>query len=220
MNNKLLKTIILFFLISSSSFFCFAQNSNKTRSEKLQNSLFAIKLNASYTNEFPLYNMNQFSKSAIGVTIGYDFSLLPDFSKNLDVGFYGRVAFHNFIPYSFQLEKLYSYCFSDGIFMEYYLPQDFSIYFSLGGGFLISDISFVSAQQGSINDIYYDFALESDLCLRKGVLNLKKSALGFFTGCHFAFYNEKTEFFCTVGPSFGLLLNFTPKNASSNGIKR
>ena len=86
--------------------------------------------------------------------------------------------------------------------------------------FLISDIYFVSGQKGTIEDIYYDFMIESDLQIRKLFLSFNKANILLTSGCHFAFYNEKSNSFCTIGPTFGLMLNFKESKVLSKGINR
>ena len=103
---------------------------------------------------------------------------------------------------------------------QFLLPQNISISYSLGAGFLISDIYFVSGQKGTIEDIYYDFMIESDLQIRKLFLSFNKANILLTSGCHFAFYNEKSNSFCTIGPTFGLMLNFKESKVLSKGINR
>lgn len=214
---KKINKILLCYLLITISFFSYAETS---RTERLSETLSGFKLAASYTNAFPLYNMDDFSKCSTGGSAGFEFALFPMFSENLDLGFYGRAAFQNFIPYSLQLEKLYSYSFGGGIFAEWFLPQDISLAASAGAGFLISEVEFVSAEKDSIDDVYYDFMLEGDLSVRKNFIKFPRANVLLSAGCHFAFYNEKSESFCTLGPSFGVLLNFKQNKGAVSGVNR
>lgn len=215
-SHPLLKLSLVLCIMAISSNFCFAQNQDTQKNDagtgQLLSVLSLFKLAAGYTNSFPLYNMSDFSKCSVGAVAGFEFALLPSFLKNTDLGFYGRTAFQNFIPYSLQLTKLYSYSFGGGLYGETFLPQAFSLAYSVGAGFLISEVNFVSAEKSSIDDVYYDFMLESDVGLRKKIVSLKNANLIFSTGCHFAFYNEKSESFCTLGPTFSILVDFKTDN--------
>ncbi len=209
---KIIKLFLTVCIVSVCSSFCFAD----TKTDAL-NELSRFKINVNYTNGFPLYNMNDFSKSSVGANLGCEFALFQTLLKNTDFGFYGRASFQNFIPYSLQLDKLCSYSFSAGIYGEYFLPQDISIAYSLGAGFLISEIKFLSSEKGIIDDVYYDFMLESDLSVRKVMLDFDKVNVLLCTGCHFAFYHEKTESFLTLGPTVGLKIDFKLGNSRGTG---
>lgn len=202
------KNSFVIFLISVISFSVFAADSSTK--DQLTSALSGFRLTSAYTNAFNLYNMDIYSENTIGGALGFEYTLLPELGKNLDAGFYGRTAFQNFVPDNVQLKKLNSYTFSGGLFAQWNFFQDFSILVSGGMGFLISDVDFVSAENGKINDIYYDFSIESDFSLRKTILKTKKVNLIGSAGCHWAFYNEKSESFMSIGPDFGIILDFKP----------
>lgn len=201
--------IIAFSLFSVS--ITFSSDSHKT--EQINSVLSELRITSCYTNGFNLYNMDKYSKNSIGAALGFEFTILPEIASNFDLGFYGRAAFQNFIPYSIQLLKLYSYSFSGGFYGQWNLPSDISLLLSAGAGFLISDLDFLSAEKGNINDIYYDFMIEADFSVRKAIIKTKKINLLGSAGCHTAFYNEKTENFMNIGPAFGLTIDFKPINS-------
>lgn len=208
--------LLLFGVISFSGFA--AGSSSK---DQLASALSGLRLTSAYTNAFNLYNMDIYSKNTYGAALGFEYTLLPELGKNSDVGFYGRTAFQNFVPDNVQLKKLYSYTFSGGLFAQWNFPKDFNLMFSGGMGFLISDVDFVSAEKGMVNDIYYDFSIESDLSLRKIILKTKNVNLMGSAGCHWAFFNEKSESFMNIGPEFGLILDFMPFGTKPvAGVKR
>lgn len=223
---KTVKKILWVLTFLSAAAFCSAaeKTSENTydQSAMLKAAASGLKITSSYTNAFSIYNMDKYSKNAVGATLGFEYSLLPEFAPNLDLGFYGRASFQDFIPSNLQLIQLLSYGFSGGLFCQWNLNQDISMLLSAGGGFLISQLDFISMEKGSINDVYYDFMLEADFSLRAPFYKGKSVNLLFAPGCHFAFYNEKTESFCSLGPVFGFICDFKPcrNSKSSSGAKK
>lgn len=214
---KVFITIIITFICSN---LCFANDEQNNINQNISSALSRLKLGTSYINGFSLYNMNEFSKYNYGASVSFECDIFQAIPNKINLGFYGRSSFQDFVPNNLQLEKLYSYSFSNGLYSEFLLPQNISISYSLGAGFLISDICFVSGEKGTIEDIYYDFMIESDLQIRKTFISLKKANILLTSGCHFAFYNEKSTSFCTIGPTFGLMFNFKENNILSKGINR
>lgn len=198
------------FILTFSSFA--AETSGK---EKALNALSGLRLTTSYTNAFNLNNMDIYSKNTYGGTLGFEYTLLPELFRNFDLGFYGRAAIQNFVPINNQLIELRGYSFSGGILAQYQLPLDFSLFLSGGMGFLICDLDFISAEKGTINDIYYDYMIETNFQVRKTILKTKIINLLGNAGLHIAYYNEKTEDFSNIGPTFGLCLDFKPLNSRS-----
>lgn len=201
-------------------FFAFELSAEKSKNEMFSMVLSGLRITTSYINTFNLNDMERYSKNSYGGNIGFEYTLFPQMVKNVDLGFYGRAAFLNFVPYNVQLVRLYSYSFSSGLFGQFYLPYDFSLQMSFGAGFLISDIDFVSAEKGKINDIYYDFMIESDFNIRKAILKTKIVNLLGTAGCHYAFYNEKSESFMSIGPVFGLIVDFKPFCSKKSGVQK
>ena len=218
--SKLFFTIAITFIFSNLCFATNKQNPSTNINQNISAALSRLKLSANYMNGFSLYNMNEFSKYNYGVSVCLECDIFQVLANKIDIGIYGRSSFQNFVPSNLQLEKLHSYSFSNGLYSEFLLPQNISISYSLGAGFLISDIYFVSGQKGTIEDIYYDFMIESDLQIRKLFLSFNKANILLTSGCHFAFYNEKSNSFCTIGPTFGLMLNFKESKVLSKGINR
>lgn len=197
--------------------FAFELSAEKSKNEMLSMVLSGLRITSSYTNAFNLHDMEKYSENSYGGNIGLEYTLLPELVKNVDLGFYGRAAFLNFVPCNVQLVRLYSYSFSSGFFGQLNLPCEFSLQMSFGAGFLISDIDFVSAEKGKINDIYYDFMIESDFNIRKELLKTKLVSFLGTAGCHYAFYNEKSESFMSIGPVFGLIVDFKPFGSRKTG---
>lgn len=206
---KHLKPVLSFILAFCLSSWTFAESTPAPR-EQFASALSGLRLTSAYTNAYNLYNMDRYSRNSYGGAVGFEYTLLPEISKKFDLGFYSRAAFQDFVPCNIQLAKLYSYSFSSGMFAQWNLENELSFFISAGGGFLISDIDFVSAEKGKINDIYYDFMLETDLSFRKEILRTGKISLLGSAGCHVAFYNEKTEHFMNMGPSYGIIIDFNP----------
>lgn len=202
------KNSFVFLLFGVISFSGFAAGSSSK--DQVASALSGLRVTSAYRNAFNLYNMDKYSENTFGGTLGYEYTLLPEIGKNFDLGFYGRTAIQNFVPCNVQLKKLYSYTFSGGLFAQWNFPKDFNLMFSGGMGFLISDVDFISAEKGKVCDIYYDFSIESDLSLRKIILKTKNVNLLGSAGCHWAFFNEKSEIFMNIGPEFGLILDFMP----------
>lgn len=212
---KTLKKILsITFFISAAM--CFAEESFKK--DMLNDALSKLRITSTYTNAFNLYNMDAYSEITFGGSTGFEYTLLPELWKNTDIGFYGRAAFQDFVPYNIQLKSLYAYSFSGGFFAQWNFPQDLVLNFSAGAGFLISEIDFISAEEGLVNDVYYDFMLESDVSIRKVLLKTGKADLLGIAGCHAAFYNEKSESFMNIGPCFGLTVDFRPSAAGKSDV--
>ena len=201
------KTAITLILLIVSSFSIFAKSQKQ---ELLSTTLSGLKLSAGYTNAFSLYNMDIYSKVAAGGFLDFEYTLLPELAGGLDIGFYGKASYQNFIPYNLQLNRLDSFTFSGGLFGQKNFSNDISIFLSAGAGFMINQLDFTSAEGSDIQDVYYDFALESDFYIRKKIIGNKTINLLAGPGCHFSFYNEKSKNFCTLGPEFSLSLDFKP----------
>lgn len=205
MKKKISILTLILFLITSSSIFSTTKNS-----ELLSATLSGLRLSAGYTNVFSLYNMDIYSKVAAGGFLDFEYTLLPELASGLDIGFYGKTSYQNFIPYNLQLNKLESYTFSGGLFCQKILVNDIYIFLSAGAGFMINQLDFTNAEGSEIQDVYYDFALESDFYIRKKIVGNKTINLLAGPGCHFAFYIEKSKDFCTLGPEFSLSIDFKP----------
>lgn len=202
------KKILLSFAILLSCSVSFL--SAKSQSGILSSALSGLRISSGYTNAFSLYNMDTYSKIAPGAFLGYEYTLLPDLSRGLDAGFYGKTSYQYFVPYNLQLNRLESFTFSGGLFFQFNLKNDISIVVSTGAGFMIDIIDFTSAEGKQINDVYYDFALEGDFYIRKKIDGNKNCLLLMGPGCHFSFYNEKTKNYCSLGPGFSLCIDFKP----------
>lgn len=205
-----IKTICFLILFVCVATTLFSQEKSSDKSELLGSALSAIRLSAAYTNAIPLYNMDEYSKIATGGFIGLEHTLLPELFTAFDVGLYGKISYQSFVPYNLQLNSLDTFTFATGLFCQKNLANDFAVFFSLGAGFMISMLDFTSAEGKVIEDVYYDFALESDLFLRKKILSTNTFFLLMGSGCHFAFYNEKSQNFCSLGPAFSLSIDFNP----------
>lgn len=212
------KVFVYFLLLCICSASVFSQTSeNKKSDEKssgksalVGSALSALRLSSGYTNAYPLYNMNQYSKIAAGGFLALEHTILPGLYTNFDAGLYGKFSYQNYIPYNLQLNSLNACTFASGLFCQKNLPDDFAVFFSLGAGFMISMLDFTSAEGKEIDDVYYDFALEVDLFIRKKVYGNNTFFLLMGPGCHFSFYNEESKNFCSMGPAFSLSIDFKP----------
>lgn len=200
---KILTLFLCFF-----SELCFSNES--IINNRLYDTLSDFKIKASYTNSFNLFDINEYSQNTYGANLEIEHTILSEFLTNTDLGLYAKASFQNFVPDNIQLIKLTGYGFSGGIFTQWNIRNDISFNSSLGTGFLISDINFISAEKGKINDIYYDFLLEGNFSARKTILKTKYFNLDGNTDFHIAFYNEKSNSFINMGPAFGLIINFKP----------
>ncbi len=206
--------ICLLFFLGASVPFASAKSAGteKTsgRAELLSAALSGFRISSGYTNAFSLYNMDMYSKIAAGGFLGLEYTLLPDLFADFDAGFYSKTSYQYFVPYNMQLNRLDGVTLSGGLFCVKNFSEDISVFFSVGIGFMISMIDFTSAEGTALNDVYYDFALESDFYIRKKIIGTNVFQLLMGPGCHFSFYNEKSKSFCSFGPGFSLSVDFSP----------
>jgi len=175
----------------------------------LKNAVSDLDVSLDFNDNFVLNNFDFYTKNAIGFSSQIEYLILDGLFEKTSLGIFGNFAYQNFIPANQELVNLNSYNFLGGFFCKWQLPQEIELLSQIGAGVSISEIEYVSADSGFIDDVYYDFILASAISVRKPFYKTSVFNILYDAGLTFAFQNEETNNFLTLGVKFGFVFDFS-----------